>query len=181
MPQCSMCHKDFTRSEFAKAQLKKSPDQRKCKACVLIHLENSEHTASSNQHDNPTPATVTPVKTESPQSTKESAAIDSSDVTELKATIAKLQSDLAAAKLTIQDNEKAHQEKVEQLEAKATQGFQGMERAKEKIGHLEQLAVEAVNGLKAVQEQASAEIELLRKKLAVVEAERDDLLAKSAA
>ncbi|KAL3918683.1 MAG: hypothetical protein SGILL_004118 [Bacillariaceae sp.] len=157
-------------------------------------LESSEHTNSSNQHDNPTatgPATITPVKTESPQSTKESvvpptttttAAIpDTSDPEELKAIIAKLQSDLAKAQQTIQENEMAHQEKEKQLDAKANQGFQGMERAKEKIGHLEQLAVEAVNGLKAVQEQASAEIELLRKKLAVVEAERDDLLAKSAA
>ena len=156
------------RAEFAKAQLKKSPDQRKCKACVAIHLENSEHTAGSNQHENPAPATVTPSKTESPQSLKEAATTaaattDSSDVTELKATIAKLQSDLA------------------QEQARAKEGFQGMERAKEKIVHLEQLAVEAVNGLKAVQAQASAEIELLRKKLAVVEAERDDLLAKSAA
>jgi hypothetical protein len=125
----------------------------------------------------------TSVKKETTEILKESTTpatlTDPSDTESVMATIAKLKQDLEKAQQTIKDQQIAHEQKVKQLEAKANQGFQGMERAKETIVHLESLAVEAVNGLKAVQEQASAEIDLLRKKLAMVEAERDDLLAKA--
>ena len=46
------------------------------------------------------------------------------------------------------------------------------------ISHLETLAGEAVASLKAVQEQASAEIESLKTSLSLVTAERDQLLSE---
>lgn len=202
MPTCSRCQKELPRSDFAKAQLKKSPDQRKCKSCVAIVMETSEHTETSqsvHQEESTSPpkspSTATPANKESKQATEQSAApattsppeakgqtSDSDESTDsLKATIAKLQSDLDKALQTNKEQEKVHQEKITQLETKANQGMQGMERAKQKIAHLETLAGEAINGLKAVQVQASAEIDSLKKQLVAVEEERDQLLAEKGA
>lgn len=190
MPQCSRCLKEFPRSDFAKAQLKKSPDQRKCKPCVTLVMESSEHTETSQSARQDDTATTpgSPVKTTEPagienkETTEQSTApatADSNDTDSnaaLKATIAKLQADVDKALQANKDQEAAHQQRVKQLETKASQGMQGMERAKQKIAHLSTLANEAVTGLKQVQKQASAEIDSLKTQLATVTTERDQLL-----
>ena len=168
MPQCCGCHKEFPRSDFSKAQLKKSPDQRKCKVCVIDSSEHQQEDITSY------PAGTSPRDA----STSMTTATPQPQDTPQPPTDTKLQLELEKARQVNKDQEEAHQKHVAELENKATEAFQGMERAKAKITHLESLAQEAITGLKTVQEQASAEINALRKKLEELQAERDRLLAE---
>ena len=196
MPQCSSCSKEFPKSDFSKAQLKKSHDQRKCKNCVL-EIQEQEHSHSHNAGDEPvvpvapvvaeknvdgpltTPAAATPATTTTTTTTSGShEGDDDNDVSKLKSTIERLQKELESTKQQMKEQEIAHQTKVQELERKASEAFQGMERAKQRITSLESLAGETIASLKDVQTQASEEIESLRIALLKAETERDRLLAE---
>jgi molecular chaperone GrpE (heat shock protein) len=174
MPQCCVCHKECTRGDFSKAQLKKSPDQRKCKNCLtavsLLHESSSEY----HHHQQPQNISVVAQPTEkeridgqekAPSTSSSGCCVEDA----LKDEIAKLQTQLREIEAT-------HQTKILQLESKVSEAFQGMERAKRKIAHLETLAGEAVASLKTVQEQAAAEFDSLRKQLEQAQAERHSVL-----
>jgi hypothetical protein len=172
MPQCSSCSKEFPKSDFSKAQLKKPHDQRKCKNCVS-EIQEQEHSNSQNTGDEP----VAPTTTATTSSIHQGGDGDD-DVSKLKSTIEQLQKELESTKQQMKEQEISHQEKAQELERKASEAFQGMERAKQRIASLESLAGETIASLKDVQTQASEEIESLRIALLKAETERDRLLAE---
>jgi hypothetical protein len=204
MPPCCVCHKDFTKGDFSKAQLKKSPDQRKCKTCVtgslLLHESSHEYHLPQTQYTDLAAATTTTRKSEEdeavadivvvvvePTNTAELTTEEDNDrqhntsklsfngVEEkdaLKAQIIQLQTQLKEIQTT-------HQKEIQQLESKLSEAFQGMERAKQNIVHLESLATEAIANLNTVQEQAAIEFQSLRYQLEQAQkAERHNFLSK---
>jgi hypothetical protein len=197
MPLCTVCHRTLPREDFSKAQLTKKPaHQRKCKPCAedLAAYTSTQHlaavvvanTASDDGGHHNTAAPPDGAVVAVPDSSTDEDATEA-----LEATLVRPEDDVQDHDR--KDNDCKNHETTTTTTTTATASSVGgdsslfgvttatwdarevVERAKQRMCSLEELAADAVRSLNEVQAQTAIELETLRSSLLQVQGERDAL------